>query len=143
MKNISIIYWSGTGNTEKMALALADGARIEDNSVKVLEVGKASKNDVLNADAVALGCPSMGAEVLEEEEMEPFVQSLETENLKSKPMVLFGSYDWGDGQWMREWDERMKKLGVNLVDEGLIMQNTPDENGLAQCRQLGAKLANS
>jgi flavodoxin short chain len=143
MKNISVIYWSATGNTEKMALAVADGARDGGNSVKVFEVSKASKDDVLKADAVALGCPSMGAEVLEEEEMEPFVQSLESENLKDKPMVLFGSYDWGDGQWMREWDERMKNLGVKLVDEGLIIQNTPDAEGLEKCRQLGAKLANS
>ena len=143
MKNISIIYWSGTGNTEKMALAIAEGANVEGNKVKIIEVGKASKDDVLKADAVALGCPSMGAEVLEEDEMEPFVQVLETQNLKDKPVVLFGSYDWGDGQWMREWEDRMKNLGVNLVDEGLIIQNTPDENGLEQCRQLGKKLANS
>ena len=143
MKNISIIYWSGTGNTEKMALAIAEGANIEVNKVKVIEVGKASMDDVLQVDAIALGCPSMGAEVLEEDEMEPFVQSIESENLKDKPVVLFGSYDWGDGQWMREWEDRMKNLGAKLVDEGLIIQNTPDEDGLEQCRQLGKKLANS
>jgi len=143
MKNISIIYWSATGNTEKMAKSIAEGTNVGGNVVKVIEVGKASKNDVLNADAIALGCPSMGAEVLEEDEMEPFIQSLEAYNLKDKPMALFGSYDWGDGQWMREWEDRMKKLGVNLVDEGLIVQNTPDEEALMQCRQLGAKLINS
>jgi len=143
MKNISIIYWSATGNTEKMAMAIAEGANVEGNIVRLIEVAKASKDDVLKADAVALGCPSMGAEVLEEDEMEPFVQSLETENLKDKPMVLFGSYDWGDGQWMREWDERMKSLGVKLLADGLTIQNTPDEEGLTLCRQLGTRLVSS
>jgi len=142
MKNISIVYWSGTGNTEKMALAVGEGARTEGNSVNVIEVGNASIVDVLIADAVALGCPSMGCEVLEEEEMELFVQSLESENLKDKPMALFGSYDWGNGEWMDDWMDRMSKLGVKLVAEGLIVHNTPDEEGLAQCRELGAKLAN-
>lgn len=143
MKNVSIIYWSGTGNTQEMAVAVAEGARVEGNSVNIVEVGKATKEDVLNADAVALGCPAMGCEVLEEEEMEPFVQSLEGKNLKNKPMLLFGSYDWGDGQWMRDWMERMEKLGVKLVAEGLTIQNTPDAEGLEQCKQLGVKLTNT
>lgn len=141
MKNIVVVYWSGTGNTQKMSVAVAEGARAGDNNVSVIEVGKATKEDVLQADAVALGCPSMGSEVLEEDEMEPFVQSLESENLKDKPMVLFGSYDWGDGQWMRDWEERMKALGVHLLGEGLIVQNTPDEDGITQCKELGSKLA--
>lgn len=140
MKKISIIYWSGTGNTEKMAEAVSDGARIEGVEISLLEVGKATKEDVLNADAVALGCPSMGCEVLEESEMEPFVAALEQENLSGKPVVLFGSYDWGDGQWMREWEERMKAWGVNLVVEGLIAHNTPEDNDLEKCIEAGRKL---
>ena len=141
MKNMAIIYWSATGNTEAMALAIAEGAKKVGVSVKVLEVGSASKEDVLKADAVALGCPSMGAEELEEEEMEPFVASLEMENLKGKPMALFGSYDWGDGQWMREWMDRMTKLGVLLIEDGLIVQNTPDKEGIDNCQALGVRLA--
>ncbi|WP_069997205.1 flavodoxin [Cellulosilyticum sp. I15G10I2] len=141
MKNMTIIYWSATGNTEAMALALEEGAKKAGVSVKLLEVGNASKEEVLKADAVALGCPSMGAEELEEEEMEPFIASLEVENLKGKPMLLFGSYDWGDGQWMREWTERMTKLGVLLMEDGLIIQNTPDEDGLNKCREIGEKFA--
>ncbi len=141
MKKISVIYWSGTGNTQQMAEAVAEGAKAGGADVKVIEVAKASKEDVLNADAVALGCPSMGSEVLEEEEMEPFVQSLEGENLKDKPVALFGSYDWGDGQWMRDWEERMKGMGVQLVADGLTVNNTPDAEGLEQSRQLGSQLA--
>ncbi|WHH58658.1 flavodoxin [Petroclostridium sp. X23] len=141
MKNITIIYWSGTGNTQQMAVAVAEGAKEKGMEVTLKEVANASVQDVLKADAVALGCPSMGCEVLEEAEMEPFVEALEKEDLKGKPMALFGSFDWGDGQWMRDWTDRMEKLGVKLVAEGLTVQNTPDENGIASCKELGSKLA--
>jgi flavodoxin short chain len=141
MKNIAVIYWSGTGNTEKMAKAVAEGAKAQGAEVKLMEVAKATMEDVLKADALALGCPSMGCEVLEESEMEPFVEALENENITGKPMVLFGSYDWGDGQWMKEWADRMSQLGVNLVAEGLIVQNTPEGEELTICMELGSKLA--
>lgn len=143
MKNLVVIYWSGSGNTQQMAEALAEGTKTGDVSVKVLEVSKASVDDVLAADAVALGCPAMGDEVLEEDEMEPFVASLEKENLTGKPLALFGSYDWGDGLWMLDWQERMKRKGMKLVEEGLIIQNTPDESGIAQCKELGGKLVSA
>jgi flavodoxin short chain len=141
MKKIAVVYWSGTGNTQKMAVAVAEGAKTEGNEVSLWEVGQAPKEAVLQADAVAFGCPSMGCEVLEEGEMEPFIQSLEAENLSGKVMALFGSYDWGDGEWMRDWEARMKNCGVTLVDAGLIIQNTPDEAGLTKCTELGKKLA--
>ncbi len=141
MKNISVIYWSGTGNTQQMALAVAEGAKGGNTQVQVKEVANTTLQDVETSDAVALGCPSMGSEVLEESEMEPFVQSLEALNLKGKPMILFGSFDWGDGQWMADWEERMTALGVNLVSDGLKVHNTPDEIGLKLCRDLGNKLA--
>lgn len=141
MKNLVIIYWSGTGNTKKMALAVAEGVKADNVHLSILEAGKASREDVLQADGFALGCPSMGCEVLEETEMEPLVKLLEAEDLTGKPLALFGSYDWGDGQWMRDWEERMKQKGVRLAAEGLTIQNTPDEAGLARCRELGTKLA--
>jgi flavodoxin I len=140
LKNVVVIYWSGTGNTQAMAEAVGQGATVDGVTVKVKPVGAASKEDVLAADAVALGCPAMGAEVLEELEMEPFVKSLEAENLKDKPFVLFGSYDWGDGQWMREWIARMTKQGVELVADGLTINNLPDQVGLEQCQALGKAL---
>lgn len=141
MKKISVIYWSGTGNTEMMAKAVADGAKLGGAETKLMEVGRASIEDVINADAVALGCPSMGCEVLEEDEMEPFVAALEGKGLAGKTLALFGSYDWGDGQWMRDWEVRMKAAGFNLPEEGLICQNTPDDGGLQRCKQLGQKLS--
>lgn len=142
MKNIAVIYWSGTGNTQKMAVAVAEGVKTNSEvSVKLVEVGTAVKEDVLSADAVAFGCPAMGEEVLEESEMEPFVDSLGDKELAGKPLVLFGSYDWGDGQWMRDWEERMKEKGALLLDSGLIIQNTPDDEGAARCIELGQRLA--
>ncbi|TCT15426.1 flavodoxin short chain [Natranaerovirga pectinivora] len=140
MKIITIIYWSGTGNTKIMADAIAEGAKEGGTIVEVLDVNKASVDKVLNSDVVAFGCPSMGDEVLEEYEMEPFMESLEKVDLNEKAVALFGSYDWGDGQWMRDWEERIKNMGVNLLSEGLIIQNTPDDDGLEECRVFGRNL---
>lgn len=141
LKKIAVIYWTGSGNTKMMAEAVAEGAGREGADVTVLAVGEASKEDVLMADGVALGCPSMGNEVLEEAEMEPFVESFRKDDLEGKPLALFGSYGWGDGQWMRDWADRIKDCGGQLVAEGLTVQNTPDDVALDACRALGAKLA--
>lgn len=140
MKKLSVIYWSGTGNTEAMANAVAEGAKIDNVEVKLLHVGEASVEDVKNADAIALGCPSMGAEVLEEGEMEPFVEAIEGE-VSGKKIVLFGSYGWGDGEWMRNWQERMEDAGANVIEDGLIINETPDDSGLEECKELGKKIA--
>ena len=130
----AVIYWSGTGNTEAMAKAVAEGAGAELFSVS------AFSGDVADYDAVAFGCPAMGAENLEEGEFEPFFEGIESK-LSGKKVALFGSYDWGDGEWMREWAERVKKDGAVLVnDEGLIVNEAPDDAALADCKTLGAKL---
>lgn len=140
MKKITIVYWSGTGNTEAMANAIADGAREGGNEVKLLSVDKASLSDIEEAEAVALGCPSMGAEVLEESEMEPFVDSIQGV-ISGKKLALFGSYDWGNGEWMQDWEQRMEGYGASLVDLGLIINLEPDNDGIDKCRELGAKLS--
>lgn len=137
MKKVTVIYWSGTGNTEMMAEAIAEGAG---SDAKLLKVEDATKEDVLNAEAVALGCPSMGAEVLEEGYMEPFIESL-SNAVAGKTVGLFGSYDWGDGQWMRDWVEKMQGYKANVIGEGLILHLNPDNEGLEECRSLGANLA--
>ncbi len=141
MANVSIIYWSGTGNTEKMAELIAEGAKAAGANVKEIKVGDASLDDVKACDVLVLGCPSMGDEVLEESEMEPFVDSLEAV-VSGKKVALFGSYGWGDGAWMRDWAERMKGYGAALVEaEGLIVNATPDSDGEDKCRGLGKKVA--
>jgi flavodoxin short chain len=142
MKKINIIYWSGTGNTEAMAHAIAEGAKGGDNEVKVISVDEAQLSDVEEADVVALGCPSMGDEVLEESEMEPFVESLQSINL-NKPVGLFGSYGWGNGEWMIDWEERMEGYGASLINKGLIVNNDPEDDDIENCKKLGEMLASS
>ncbi|CQR72353.1 Flavodoxin [Sporomusa ovata DSM 2662] len=140
MKKIVVIYWSGTGNTEAMAKAVAEGAQNENTEVSLLSVSESSIEDVINADAVALGCPSMGAEVLEELEMEPFVLSIEGV-ISGKPLALFGSYGWGNGEWMQDWVQRMQGSGAKVLGEGLIIMETPDHQGLDKCKVLGSNLS--
>ena len=131
----AVIYWSGTGNTEQMANAIAEGAGAELFSVSDFT------GDIADYDRIAFGCSAMGDEVLEESEMEPFVESVEG-FVSGKAVALFGSYDWGDGQWMRDWTERMTGAGATVVGgEGLICNLEPDDEGIAACEELGKKLA--
>ncbi|WP_461614199.1 flavodoxin [Clostridium sp. Marseille-QA1073] len=140
MNKVSIIYWSGTGNTESMANFIAEGAKSEGAEVEVKAVSNAAASDIDSADVIALGCPSMGDEVLEESEMEPFIESIETA-VKGKKIALFGSYGWGDGKWMRDWEERMTGYGAIVVNEGLIANYTPDSDKEQECLELGKELA--
>lgn len=138
--SISIVYWSGTGNTQAMAEAVAEGIREAGAEAEVIDVGMAEAEKLAKEKAFALGCPSMGAEQLEESEMEPFVEKLES-MVSGKRILLFGSYGWGDGEWMREWAQRMKEAGAVLVrEEGVIANEAPDEEALAECRLAGKEL---
>jgi flavodoxin short chain len=140
-KKILVVYWSGSGNTETMAKQLAKGAGDAGGELVCKPVSGATKDMVKNAEALAFGCPAMGAEVLEENEMEPFIAGLSQAELGGKPVGLFGSYDWGDGQWMRDWVERMKGLGALVDGEGIITQLAPSEESLNKCYELGKRLA--
>lgn len=136
MKKVTIIYWSGTGNTEIMAKAIADGAKKDEVEVKLLRVADASRRDVEETDVLALGCPSMGSEVIEEDEMAPFIESIGSVS-KDKKIILFGSYGWGSGEWMENWEEQMIGYGAKLIADSLIINEEPDEEGLNRCYQLG------
>ena len=141
MSKLVVIYWTGTGNTGAMAQAVADGAKSAGAEAELLTVSEISADAAAAYDKLALGCPAMGAEVLEEAEFEPFFTELEG-LLGGKKVALFGSYDWGDGQWMRDWAQRADSAGANVYqDEGLILHLTPDEEGLEQCRTFGAGFA--
>ena len=141
MGKVSIVYWSGTGNTEAMAAAMAEGAKDAGAEVELLTVDKAEAAALSEAKAFALGCPAMGAEELEEGEMEPFMAELDSQ-IAGKTIALFGSYGWGDGQWMRDWEERMTAAGATVLNgEGLICQETPDDDAIKQCEELGEQLA--
>ncbi|HJB95430.1 MAG TPA: flavodoxin [Candidatus Mediterraneibacter intestinigallinarum] len=139
--SVSVVYWSGTGNTQVMAEAVAEGIRLAGAEANVLEVADADAAALASEDAFALGCPSMGAEQLEETEMEPFVETLEP-LVSGKKILLFGSYGWGDGEWMRDWADRMKNAGAVLVRaEGVIANEAPDNEALEECRAAGKDLA--
>ena len=130
----AVIYWSGTGNTEAMAKAVAEGAGAE-----LFTVSEFSGN-VDDYDAVAFGCPAMGAEMLEEDEFEPFFTAIEG-RLSGKKVGLFGSYGWGDGEWMRNWETRVGSDGAVLAGgEGVIANDAPSDDDLEKCRALGKAL---
>lgn len=137
---INIIFWSGTGNTESMAEAVFEGSKKSGNS-KLLTVDKATLEDVKEADILFLGCPSMGVEELEESEMEPFMQSI-SGDISGKKIILFGSYGWGDGEWMQDWEQRIKNCGALIVEESVICNESPDEEILKQLSALGEKYSN-
>lgn len=139
MSKIAVIYWSGTGNTQAMAEAVAEGAKNAGAQADLFSVSDTSADAAAAYDKLALGCPAMGAEVLEESEFEPFFTELEG-RLSGKKVVLFGSYGWGDGQWMRDWADRLAASGAAASGEPLIVNEAPDDDGLAQCRALGAAL---
>ena len=141
MSKIAVIYWSMSGNTEAMANAIAEGAQGAGAEVVVKQVSDITVDQALEYDKLALGCPAMGAEVLEESEFEPFFTELES-RLGGKKVALFGSYGWGDGQWMRDWVQRTNDANaVIYTDEGLIVNETPDDDALAKCKEFGKGFA--
>ena len=135
MNKVAVVYWSGTGNTQAMAEAVANAAGAE------LFTADAFSGEKLDAyDAIGFGCPSMGSEQLEEGEFEPMFEGCKS-HLNGKKIALFGSYGWGDGEWMRNWEAECLSLGANMVCECVICQETPDEEALAACEALGKALA--
>ena len=140
MSKVAVVYWSSTGNTEAMAEAVGAGIAKAGKEADVVEVSSASMEDLKAAKVFALGCPAMGAEVLEEMEMEPFVEEVEG-FAQGKTIALFGSYGWGDGEWMRNWEDRMKGDNCALFEQGLIINLTPDDEGKKQCEEFGKRFA--
>ena len=139
MSKAAVVYYSSTGNTEKMAEAVAEAARAKGAETDLISCESFAGN-VEDYDAVAFGCSAMGNEVLEETVFEPMFAALESK-LSGKKIGLFGSYGWGDGQWMRDWADRCCSDGAVLINDGVIANNEPDEEALAQCRALGEELA--
>ena len=140
MSKVAVVYWSSTGNTEAMANAVVDGAKEKGADVTLYECADFRPELVGEYDAIAFGCPAMGDEVLEEDEFEPLYSSCEPE-LSGKKVGLFGSYGWGDGDWMRNWEESCKGAGAALVGEGVICQEEPDDEAVENCKALGKSLA--
>ena len=140
MKKIAIIYYSGTGNTESMANEILAGANEGHGDVKLFNVSDITASDASAYDVLVLGCPAMGAEVLEESEFDPFFTELEG-SLSGKDVALFGSYGWGDGEWMRNWQDRVTAAGGNLLGDGIICCEAPEDDTLKTLHELGLKVA--
>jgi len=136
---MKIIYFTATGNTEMMANAVARGIEQAGKSAELITVDSASADMLDNEKAFALGCPAMGSETLEESYMEPLVSELESK-VSGKTILLFGSYGWGDGEWMREWVKRMENAGATVIGgvDAIANYAPTDETSL---EEFGAKLA--
>ncbi|MDF3001724.1 MAG: flavodoxin, short chain [Bacillota bacterium] len=140
MSKVAVVYWSGTGNTKIMAQEVAAGAEAAGAEVSVYTPTDFSADMMDQFDAVAFGCPSMGAEVLEEAEFDPMFESCQPK-LKGKKIALFGSYGWGDGEWMRNWEKTCTDDGANLAYDCVMANEEPDEDAKESCRELGKALA--
>ena len=136
---VAIIYASTTGNTQAMAEAIAAGAQAKGAEVVVSEADSFDTATLGDYDSIAFGSPAMGAEELEDS-VESLFSSIEGD-LSGKTVSLFGSYDWGDGQWMRDWEKDCDDAGINLVCESIICCETPDDAALEACRAMGKALA--
>ena len=140
MARTAVVYWSDTGNTKEMADYVAEGARGAGAEVNIIEASHFGPADIAEYDAFAFGCPAMGDEILEEDVFEPMFESVE-KNLSERRVGIFGSYDWGDGQWMREWADRCKAGGMDLVNDGVIANLSPGNEDAENCRNLGRLIA--
>lgn len=140
MSKMAVVYWSGTGNTETMAKAVAEGARAAGADVQLVTAADFDAAQLDALDGVAFGCPAMGCEQLEENEFEPMFAAC-TGKLGGKRVGLFGSYGWGNGEWMQEWEETCRSSGALLAADSVTCNGTPDGDALAACQALGAAVA--
>lgn len=140
MSKTVVVFWSGTGNTEEMANAVLEGMKENGADASIYSADAFQAGDVEGYDAIAFGCPAMGAEVLEEDEFQPLFDECKLA-LAGKKVALFGSYGWGDGEWMRNWEDDCKEAGIELACDSVVCNDAPDEDAITACKELGAALA--
>jgi len=141
MDKVYIIFWTQSGNTGEMASAIGNGVKEAGKEAVFLSPSEANIEELKDLPGFAMGCPAMGAEVLEESEMEPFVEEIE-KYVSGKKLALFGSFGWGDGAWMRDWIDRMNRAGAQVIgNEGIIAQDAPGDEEIALCKEIGKTLA--
>ena len=140
MKKTAVVYWSGTGNTESMANAVVEGVKAAGAEAELMTSDQVDAGKLAEFEAIAFGCPAMGAEELEETEFAPMFDGVKGA-LSGKSVALFGSYGWGDGEWMRTWEDDCKANGMNLVCDSVICCEAPDDEALDACKALDKKLA--
>ncbi len=139
MSKTAVVFWSGTGNTEEMANAVLEGMKENGADASIYSADAFQAGDVDGYDAIAFGCPAMGAEVLEEDEFQPLFDECKSA-LEGKKVALFGSYGWGDGEWMRNWEDDCREAGIELACDSVVCNEAPDEDAITACKELGAAL---
>ena len=139
MSKTAVVFWSGTGNTEEMANAVLEGMKANGADASIYSADAFQAGDVDGYDAIAFGCPAMGAEVLEEDEFQPLFDECKSA-LEGKKVALFGSYGWGDGEWMRNWEDDCREAGIELACDSVVCNDAPDEDAITACKELGAAL---
>lgn len=140
MKKTAVIYWSGTGNTEAMARAVLDGMKEARAEAEIFAASEFNPDKINDYESLAFGCPSMGSEQLEDTEFEPMFDECKS-SLSDKSIALFGSYGWGNGEWMETWEDDCRSVGANLVCDSVICNDAPDDEALEKCKSLGKALA--
>ena len=140
MSKTAVIYWSGTGNTAAMADAVLEGMKGAGADAALLTPDQVNADVLADLTGVAMGCPAMGAEVLEESEFDPMFQAIKG-SLGGKKVALFGSYGWGDGEWMRTWESDCNDAGASLACDSVICAGYPDADALQACKDMGKLLA--
>ncbi len=139
MSKIAVVYWSMTGNTELMAESVVEGAKSAGAEVDLIRCEEFTSEKIADYDAFAFGCPAMGSESLEEEAFQPMWDSVK-KKLDGKKVAFFGSYNWNDGEWMRDWQEEADTLGLNRVVESIISYDDPDADVKKQLESMGSAL---
>lgn len=139
MSKVAVVYWSGTGNTEMMAQMVEAGIVEAGGSASVMTSAEFNSDMIDEFDAIAFGCPSMGSEQLEESEFEPMFREIE-DKLSGKKIALFGSYGWGDGEWMRNWEDECSADGATMAHESVICCGAPDDSANEDLKALGKAL---
>ena len=137
---VAVVFWSGTGNTGAMAQAVVEGAKGAGAEATLMGPAEFDADKAKEYDGVAMGCPAMGAEVLEEDEFQPMFDAVKG-SLAGKKVALFGSYGWGDGEWMRMWEDDCKAAGITLATDSVICNEYPDDAAIDECKALGASVA--
>ncbi len=135
---VNIVYWTGSGNTLMIADALYQGAEDGGHTVNSVYVNDMSAEDFAKADILCLGCPAMSGEDIEEYEFRPYYEDLKP-YLEGKKVILFGSFDWGEGEWMQKWTAETKDVGADVI-HSLAYQWTPEQEQLDEAYEIAKHL---
>ncbi|MCX9082726.1 MAG: flavodoxin domain-containing protein [Candidatus Methanoperedens sp.] len=138
MPRLVVIYLSTSGNTKAMADAIVNGANSRNVEAKAVNFHEVRIEDIIAADAIAIGTSTFHYKMLPP--MEKFIESLEKAKIKAKIGAAFGSYGWS-GEAPVMIAEKMRKLGMNVIDPVLRIQYQPMEKDLEECKRLGKDIA--